>query len=70
MPIKIQEAYRTPNRLDQKRNSYCNIISQNTKCTHAKTERILKGARGKGQAAYKGRPIGMLPEFLPRDYES
>jgi len=26
MPINIQEAYRTPNRLDQKRNSSCHII--------------------------------------------
>jgi len=26
MPINIQEAYRTPNRLDQKRNSSCHIV--------------------------------------------
>jgi hypothetical protein len=26
MPISIQEDYRTSNRLDQKRNSFCNII--------------------------------------------
>jgi hypothetical protein len=26
MPINIQEAYRTPKRLDQKRNSCCHII--------------------------------------------
>jgi hypothetical protein len=26
VPINIQEAYRTPNRLDQKRNSTCHII--------------------------------------------
>jgi len=26
MPINIQEAYRTPNRLDQKRNSSCHVI--------------------------------------------
>jgi hypothetical protein len=26
MPVNIQEAYRTPNRLDQKRNSSCHII--------------------------------------------
>ena len=26
MPMNIQEAYRTPNRLDQKRNSLCHII--------------------------------------------
>jgi hypothetical protein len=28
MPMNIQEAYRTPNRLDQKRNSSCQIIIQ------------------------------------------
>ena len=27
LPINIQEAYRTPNRLDQKRNSYHHIIN-------------------------------------------
>jgi hypothetical protein len=26
IPINIQEAYRTPNRLDQKRNFFCHII--------------------------------------------
>jgi hypothetical protein len=26
MPTNIPEAYRTPNRLDQKRNSFCHII--------------------------------------------
>jgi hypothetical protein len=26
MPTNIQEAYRTPNSLDQKRNSFCHII--------------------------------------------
>jgi hypothetical protein len=32
MPMNIQEAYRTPNRLDQKRNSSRNN-NQNNKCT-------------------------------------
>ena len=31
MPMNIQEAYRTPNRLDQKRNSSCHIIVKKTK---------------------------------------
>jgi hypothetical protein len=26
MPMNIQEAYRTPNRLDEERNSFCHII--------------------------------------------
>jgi hypothetical protein len=53
MPVNIKEAYRAPIRLDQKRNCppYHN---QNTKSTE---QRTLKAARGKGQVAYKGRPI-------------
>jgi hypothetical protein len=31
MPMNIQEAYRTPNRLDQKRNSSWHIIIKTTK---------------------------------------
>jgi hypothetical protein len=30
MPINIQEAYKTPNRLDQKRNSSLHIINRTT----------------------------------------
>jgi len=33
MPINIQEAYRTPNRLDQKKKLLPSHNSQNTKCT-------------------------------------
>jgi len=45
MPINIQEAYRTPNRLGQKRNSSCHIIVK-TANTQNK-ERILKTEREK-----------------------
>ena len=43
MPMNIQEAYRTPNRLDQKRNSSQHIIIRTTNAhththTHTKTE--------------------------------
>jgi len=63
MPINIQEAYRTPNRLDQKRNSCCHII---VKAPNAQNkERILKAVRGKGQETYKGRPIRITPDFSP-----
>jgi hypothetical protein len=61
MAINIQEAYRTPNRLDQKRNSSCHII---TKTLNARNkERILKAVRGKDQVTYKGRPIRITPAF-------
>jgi hypothetical protein len=63
MPINIQEAYRTPNKQDQKRNSSCHIIvkTPNTK----NKERILKAVREKGQVAYEGRPIRITPDFSP-----
>jgi hypothetical protein len=40
MPMYIQDAYRTPNRMDQKRNSSCHIMVK-TPNTENK-ERILK----------------------------
>jgi hypothetical protein len=43
MPINIQETYRTPNRLDQKRNSSHN--NQKTKCT--KQRKNIKNSKGK-----------------------
>jgi hypothetical protein len=43
MPINIQEAYRIPNRLDQKRNSSCHIIVKTLNVQ--KKERILKAVR-------------------------
>jgi hypothetical protein len=61
--MSIQEAYRTPNRLNQKRNSYCHIIVK-TSNTQNK-ERILKAVREKGQVTYKGRPIRIIPDFSP-----
>ena len=63
MPINIQEAYRTPNRLDQKRNYSRNIIIRTTNGLNK--ERILKGVRGKSQVTYKGRPIRITPNFSP-----
>jgi uncharacterized protein with gpF-like domain len=55
MPMKIQEAYRTPNRLNQKRNSSRHIIIRTTNALNK--NRILKALREKGQVTYKGRPI-------------
>ena len=63
MPMNIQEAYRTPNRSDQKRNSSHHIIII-TLYTRSK-ERILNAKREKGQVTYKGRPIRITPEFSP-----
>jgi hypothetical protein len=55
MPKNIQEAYRTPNTLDQKRNSPQHIIFRTTSALNK--DRILKAVREKGQVRYKGRPI-------------
>jgi hypothetical protein len=63
IPMNIQEAYRTPNRLNQKRNSCCHIIIKTPNALNK--ERILKAVREKGQVIYKGRPIRITPEFLP-----
>jgi hypothetical protein len=47
MPMNTQEAYRTPNRLDQKRNSSRHIIIRTTNALNK--DRILKAVREKGQ---------------------
>ena len=70
--MNIQEAYRTPNRLDQKRNSSSHIIIRTTNALNK--DRILKAVREKGQVTYKGRPIRVIDFYnyrlLIRDYES
>ena len=50
MSIKVQEAYRTPNRLDQKRKSPHHIIIKTLNIQNK--ERILKAAREKDQITY------------------
>ena len=61
MTVSIKEAFRTPNRLDQKRNTSRHIIVK-TSSAQSK-ERILKAVREKGQVTYKGRPIRLTPDF-------
>ena len=63
MPMNIKEAYRTPNRLDQKRNSSWHIIIRTTNALNK--DRILKAVREKGQVTYKGKPIRITPDFSP-----
>jgi hypothetical protein len=63
MFINIQEAYKTRNRLEQKRNYPCHIIVT-TPHTQNK-ERILKAVMEKGQVTYEGRPIRITPDFSP-----
>ena len=61
MPIKVQETYRTPDRLDQKRESPHHIIIKTLNIQNK--ERILKAAREKDQVIYKGRPIRIKLDF-------
>ena len=63
MSMNIQEAYRTPNRLDQKRNSSQKIIIKTPNALYK--DRILKAVREKGQVTYKGKPIRITPDFSP-----
>jgi hypothetical protein len=63
MTMNIQGAYRTPNRLDQERNSSRHIIIRTTNALNK--NRILKAVREKGQVTYKGRPIRITQDFSP-----
>ena len=59
--IYIQEAYRTPNWLEQKRKSSCHKIVKTLNVQ--KKERILKAEREKDQVTYKGKPIRITHNF-------
>ena len=63
MPMNIQEAYRTPDRLEKKRNSSHHIIIKTPNAQN--NERILKAVSEKGQVTYKDRPIRITPDFSP-----
>jgi hypothetical protein len=64
MPMNIQEAYRTPNRLDQKRNSSHQVIIKTPNALNK--EGILKAVREKGLVTYKGGLIIIIPDFSPK----
>jgi hypothetical protein len=61
MAIKVHEAYRTPNRFNQKRKSSHYIIIKTLNAQNK--ERIFKNVWGKGHITYKGRPIRITPAF-------
>jgi hypothetical protein len=61
MSINIQETYKTPNRLDQKRNSSHHIIMKIPNAPNK--NRILKAVREKGQVTYKGRAVRITADF-------
>jgi ribosomal protein L39E len=61
MPIQVQEASRTPKRLDQNKTIPQYIIIKTTSTEHR--ERILKPVREKKQITYKGKPIKITADF-------
>jgi hypothetical protein len=61
MPIQVQEASRTPNRLDQNRTIQPHIIIKTT--TTKNRERILKAVREKKQITYKDKSIKITADF-------
>jgi hypothetical protein len=61
MAIKVQEAYITPNKWDQKRKSSHHIIIKTLNAQNK--ERILKDAREMGQVTCNDRPI-RITRFL------
>jgi hypothetical protein len=61
MPIQVQEASRTPNRLDQNRTTPQHIINKTTSTENR--ERILKAVREKKQLTYKGKSIKIIADF-------
>ena len=61
MHMKIQEAYRTQNKLGQKKKSPQHIIIKTLNIQNK--ERILRATEEKGHVTYKGRPIRIAPDF-------
>ena len=61
MPINIQEAYKTSNRLDQKGNFSYHMIIKTPNAWNK--ERILKAEKERDQVTYKGRTIRITPDF-------
>jgi hypothetical protein len=61
LPIQVQEACRTPNRLNQNRTSPRHVIIKTTNTENR--ERILKAVREKNQIIYKGKPIKITTDF-------
>jgi hypothetical protein len=68
MSMNIKEAYRTPNRRDQKRNSSCHIIIKTPNALNK--EIILKAVREKGQVNTQKQTYQNYTRLLSRDYES
>ena len=65
--MKVQEAYQTPNRLDQRKKTPRYIIIKTP--TIQNKERLVRAAKEKGQVTYKGSPIKIMPDFFMETLE-
>ena len=63
MPMDIQEAYKTSNRLDQDRKSPLHKIIKTPNALNK--ERLLRALTEKDQVTYKDRLIRITPAFSP-----
>jgi hypothetical protein len=61
VPIELQDAYRTANRLDQKRKLSQHIIIKTINET--KKKRMVKSTRENDKITYKDSHIRVLPEY-------
>jgi hypothetical protein len=61
MPIQVQEASKTPNRLDQNRTSPQHLIIKTTSTENR--EQILKAVREEKKITYKGKLIKITADF-------
>jgi chromosome segregation ATPase len=66
--MTIQEAYRTPDRLGQKRNFSHHVIVKNTKCT--KQKKNIKSSNGKRSSNIYRHTYQNYTKLLTRDHES
>ena len=66
--MNIQETYKTPSRLNQKSNPSHQIIVKTP--NELNKERILEALTENGQVTYKGRPIGIAPNFSPESMKA
>ena len=67
MPIKVDEHYRTSNRLEQKRKCPLHII---IKILNTETKKQYWKLQRKGQVKYKGRPIRLIANFSMKPSKS
>ena len=68
MPMKIQEAFRMPNSLIQKKYSSHHIIIKTPNALNK--ERILKAVMENGQVTHKGTPFRIIPDFSPESMKA